>query len=246
MLLKGVSENCITVRFGGFMGRKVIKIEKRKYIASPQIYRLWFEFYKIALKSKDKEVISALKKSKNFYASWGIDTEIHFDDWWKENQHLFYETKKIKLIEGNEPITDDSHLVISFPKDIPLEVLMKEFLERVAPELEKRKNRTKITEHRYAPTEVQGVKQDSLRLYFELYEKVFSNEKLKGKDQFEAVKSYFLDRFKKKPNEIPEYFSDYDDNEERIESSMRNVRRYKKKCLQLILNVANGEFPGRY
>ena len=136
--------------------------------------------------------------------------------------------------------------MISFPKDISLEVLMKEFQERVAPELEKRKNRIKITEHRYAPTEVQGVKQDTMRLYFELYKEVFSNDKLKGVEQYRAVQEYFLDRFKKKPNEIPEYFSDYDDNEERIESSMRNVRRYKKKCLQLIHNVANGEFPGKY
>jgi hypothetical protein len=228
------------------MSRKIIQIAKRKYIASPQIYRLWFEFYKLALKSKEKEVISALKKSKNFYSSWGTDSVIHFDDWWREKQHLFYETKKIKLIEGKEPITDASHLVISFPKDTPIEVLMKEFQERVAPELEKRKNRIKITEHMYAPTEVQGVKKDSARLYFELYKEVFSNTELKGAEQYKAVKDYFDRRFKKKPNEIPEYFNDYDDDKERIESSMRNVRRYKKKCLQLILNVANGEFPGKY
>ena len=228
------------------MGRKLIEIAKRKYIASPQIYRIWFGFYQFALKSKDKEVISALKKSKNFYSSWGTDSDIHFDDWWKENQHLFYETKKIKLIEGKEPITVASHLVISIPKDIHLEVLMKQIQELVAPKLEKRKNRIKITEHRYAPTEVQGVKKESARLYFELYKKVFSNEKLKGAEQYEAVKDYFETRFKKKPNEIPEYFNDYDDNEERIDSSMRNVRRYKKKCLQLIFNVANGEFPGKY
>jgi len=228
------------------MGRKVIEIAKRKYIASPQIYRLWFGFYQLALKSKDKEVISALKKSKNFYSSWGTDSVIHFDDWWKEKQHLFYETKKIKLIEGKEPITDASHLVISFPKDTPLEVLMKEFQERVAPELEKRKNRIKITEHIYAPTELQGIKKESARLYYELYKKVFSNEELKGVDQYKEVQEHFLTRFKKKPNEIPEYFRDFDDDEVRIESSMRNVRRYKKKCLQLILNVANGEFPGKY
>lgn len=228
------------------MGRKVIEIAKRKYIASPQIYRLWFEFYKLALKSKDKEVISALKKSKNFYSGWGTDAEIHFDDWWKDKQHLFYETKKLKFIDGKEPITDATHLMISIPKDIPLEVLMKELKERVAPELEKRKNRIKITEHRYAPSEVQGVKKESARLYFELYKEVFSNEKLKGAEQYEAVKDYFETRFKKKPNEIPEYFRDFDADKERIQSSMRNVRRYKEKCLQLILNVSNGEFPGKY
>jgi hypothetical protein len=230
-----------------FMGRKVIEIAKRKYIASPQIYRIWFGFYQFALKSKDKEVITALDKSKSFYSSWGTDTEISFDNWWKEKHHLFYETKKIKLIEGKEPITDASHLVISIPKDIHLEVLMKQMQEIVIPELEKRKNRTKITEHRYAPKEVQGVKQESARLYYELYKKVFSNEKLKGMNQYTAVQGHFLKRFINKPNEIPEYFSDYDDNSnERLDSSMRNVRRYKKKCLQLILNVANGEFPGKY
>jgi len=228
------------------MVKKSISIAKRKYLASPQIYRLWFEFYKLALQSKDKTVISALKKSKSFYASWGTDSDIRFDDWWKEKHQLFYETKKIKLIDGKEPITDASHLVISFPKDTPIEVLMKELKERVAPELEKRKNRIKITEHRYAPTEVQGVKQDTMRLYFELYKEVFSNDKLKGVEQYRAVQDYFDRRFKKKPNEIPEYFRDFDDDEERIESSMRNVRRYKKKCLQIILNVANREFPGKY
>ena len=228
------------------MGRKVIEIANRKYIASPQIYRLWFEFYKLALKSKDKEVISALKKSKNFYSSWGTDSDIHFDDWWKEKQHLFYETKKIKFIEGKEPITVASHLVISIPKNIHLEVLMKQIQELVAPKLEKRKNRIKITEHRYAPKEVQGVKKESARLYFELYKEVFSNDKLKGVEQYRAVQDYFKTRFKKNPNEIPEYFRDFDADKERIESSMRNVRRYKNKCLQLILNVANSEFPGKY
>jgi hypothetical protein len=93
---------------------------------------------------------------------------------------------------------------------------------------------------------VQGVKKQSARLYFELYKEVFSNDKLKGLEQYRAVQDYFDRRFKKKPNEIPKYFRDFDDDEERIESSMRNVRRYKEKCLQLILNVANGEFPGKY
>ena len=228
------------------MVKKSISIAKRKYLASPQIYRLWFEFYKLALQSKDKAVISALKKSKSFYASWDADKDIRFDDWWKEKHHLFYETKKIKLLDGNEPTTDASYLVISFPKDTPIEVLMKEFQEIVEPKLEKRKNRIKITEHIYAPSEVQGVKKQSARLYFELYKEVFSNDKLKGLEQYRAVQDYFDRRFKKKPNEIPEYFRDFDDDEERIESSMRNVRRYKEKCLQLILNVANGEFPGKY
>ena len=61
------------------------------------------------------------------------------------------------------------------------------------------------------------------------------------KDNFDII----IKQLKEK-NACYIYYNHYDDDKERIESSMRNVRRYKKKCLQLILNVANGEFPGKY
>ena len=77
------------------MGRKVIEIAKRKYIASPQIYRLWFGFYQLALKSKDKEVISALKKSKNFYSSWGTDSVIHLMTGGRRSSIFFMKLKKL-------------------------------------------------------------------------------------------------------------------------------------------------------
>jgi len=101
---------------------------------------------------------------------------------------------------------------------------------------------------KYVPTEVQGVKRESLRIMLDLERKVFGNESLKG-DKLTArvVKFFEQERFKRKPNQIPASFriESYRNNSTH-ENVNRNIRRYRQKVRKLIVNVANGEFPGKY
>ena len=102
-------------------------------------------------------------------------------------------------------------------------------------------------QHRYAPTEIQGVKRDSLRMMLDLQRHVFSMPDLKGKALTDRVIKFFgSERFKKKQNEVPTVFRLSLGTQEHTDEAERNIRRYRQKAKKLILNVARGEFPGRY
>ena len=55
--------------------------------SNKQLYRLWFEFLKMALKEPDLQANLAM--SADFYAPWGDVQGQLFDPWWKEHKHLF-------------------------------------------------------------------------------------------------------------------------------------------------------------
>ena len=71
--------------------------------------KYWFDYLRLAHKSSDPSVISALEKSKEKYKSWGAYQTMGFDEWWKKHSHLFREasTAKIRsykegeIVEGN-------------------------------------------------------------------------------------------------------------------------------------------------
>ena len=42
-------------------------------IQHKQIFRLWFEFYRLCLLSEDKEIKSSVKKTLNFYEPWNLN-----------------------------------------------------------------------------------------------------------------------------------------------------------------------------
>lgn len=44
--------------------KKTYKVNQSGLVADKELFRIWFEFYKLALVSNDKEVQSALRKSK--------------------------------------------------------------------------------------------------------------------------------------------------------------------------------------
>jgi hypothetical protein len=103
-----------------------------------------------------------------------------------------------------------------------------------------------VTGGKYLPTEFQGVKRDSLRIMLDLEKRIFRNDKLKGEKLRDRVQKFFNEeRYKRKKNKmpVPFYIDTYSDTTDNVD---RNVRRYRQKVKQLILNVANGEFPGRY
>jgi hypothetical protein len=216
-------------------------------IAKKELFRLWYEFYLLALNSEELEIVKALKKSAKFYADWGSDKTLKFDKWWIEHRHLFHDTETVRKVDANFTKRGDC-LYFEVPKNKSYGDLVEEFKVALLGANPRAKRGRKIpTKHRYAPTEIQGVKEDSLRMMLDLQKRVFKQDRLKGAGLTMAVQTFFKqDRYIKKLNEIPSVFAEMVGSLDHSESAERNIRRYRQKAKKLILNVANGQFPGKY
>jgi hypothetical protein len=212
-------------------------------IADKELFRLWYEFYKLALQSESKEVIRALRKSAKFYKDWEVMADQHFDDWWVTHRHLFEQKNVVRVLADGEKAAAES-LVIEIPLNRPNSEIIAE-VRRLLP---KSKLRT-AAGAKYLPTEIQGVKRESLRMMLDLEKRVFTKTQLKGWDLYLRVMRFFeSERYKKKQNRVPQsFFIDWKINAgENSENAERNLRRYRQKVKKLILNVAGGQFPGKY
>lgn len=200
----------------------------------------------LALRSDDLLVKKALTKSKKFYADWGADASLQFDEWWVKHRNLFHDEQTVRVVPSNH-VPNDNCLYFEVPKTKSYGDLVEEFKSELLRVNPKAKRGRKIpVKHRYAPTEIQGVKEDSLRMMLDLQKRVFFEEK-KGAALTTAVQKFFSsERYKKRPNEIPRVFQAMVGTLDHSESAERNIRRYRQKARKLILNVANGVFPGSY
>lgn len=218
-------------------------------IADKELFRLWYEFYLLALDSSDPKIQKALKKSHKFYADWNAAEKLKFDIWWKTHRSLFHDDNLVRLASDKEKRTEDN-LYVVIPKSKSQTDILEEFKALIARELTSASKRRKLPPaHRFAPTEIQGVKRDSLRMMLELQKKVFSKVDLKGIALRERVINFFAsERYKRKRNVVPMSFTVDDSNRRNDHSAEadRNIRRYRQKANALLLNVASGKFPGKY
>lgn len=224
--------------------KKTYKVNQSGLVADKELFRIWFEFYKLALVSYDKEVQSALRKSKKIYADWEINSNEYFDDWWISHNHLFIDIDNVRLMAIDE-LKDDEYLYVVVPRTRSINVAVDEFTELLSKEFNvTRSKKTHVPKHRFAPTEIQGFKREVIRLTLDLMKNVFIDETLKGKNLYEKVQSYLeTSRFKKQKNEMPNIFEDLKNGSE---DAKRNIRRYRTRGMKILLNVANGRFPGTY
>jgi hypothetical protein len=223
--------------------KKSFKVSDSGLIADKELFRVWYEYYRLALVSKSKNIKDAIRSSKSYYAEWGTDTELHFDDWWITHQHLFTDTDSVRLLNKDE-IQDEYHLYVSVPRTRSINVAVDEFRALLTEEFNTRTKRTHVPIHRFAPTEVQGYKRESARLYLSILNIYLDNPSLKGKKFYDQVINYFLNkRYKRKQNSIPDAFEGLDVGDD---TAQRNVRRYRTKGKKILLNVANGVFPGKF
>jgi len=212
-------------------------------IARKEIFRLWYEFYRLAQKSTDLKVRSALKRSSSFYAAWEVKDDEHFNDWWKTHQTLFQpEQLTVRIFEKTE-VRTDSNLYVVIPKKMTHKQILEEVKALLAVEdpTARGKRRKLPPKHSYAPTEIQGVKVESLRQLLVLTEHVFVDPTLRGQALVNRVQTYFSkERYKRKENKIPSIFLGTDAH------VSRNIRRYRDRSKKILLNVASGKFPGEY
>jgi hypothetical protein len=87
-----------------------------------------------------------------------------------------------------------------------------------------------------------SILKDVLNVYRDVYIK---NSQLKGMDLLEKVHQYYLNRPRNKriPNAINHFNSKSTKEKQRV---TRNLRRWMQWAKQIELNVAKGEFPGKY
>jgi hypothetical protein len=216
-------------------------------IADKELFRLWYEFYRLALSSSDADIKKALKKSQKFYADWDATENLHFDDWWRTHRNLFHDVNLVRLTSETEE-KNDGNLYVTVPRGKSYGDLIEEFKSLIEKEMPSNKKGRKVPPtHRYAPTEIQGVKRDSLRMMLDLQKNIFSKAELKGVALRSRIHKFFSsERYKKKRNVVPMSFAVHEAREDHSDEADRNIRRYRQKARRLLMNVASGKFPGKY
>jgi hypothetical protein len=213
-----------------------------------EAYRLWFEYLRVALRSSNQKVREVLKRSAPYYAPWGDISNVKFDQWWKDKAHLFEEEYAVRRLGHGEKPTDRSNLLLEIPLSQPRTKVIKQIRElvREASSLQK-KSRTRKNRptSQYRLTRGAEPRLLALREMLTVYRAVYlKNRGLRGVKLLEKVHEYYLGRKNKYRAKVPQPLipDKYDDRT----VALRNMRRYITKAERVMLNVANGEFPGTY
>ena len=222
--------------------------------SNKQLYRLWFEFLKMA--HKEDDLTNDLKASSPYYADWGDVQNQLFDPWWKGHKQLFGQT----YVKEVERITSaDNVLYIAIPLNQPASrtiVDVKALIEE--------KQGARLIEQGIDPASVK-----SLSAVFGQYSFTQGVE-IRGKVLYEiqlmygiwqelgkpAVNTAFItevvNRLKSRPrSKWTPYLLQIDPMTDKKgylrydEGQIRQVRRYLKKGYEVCRVVSNGEFPGK-
>ena len=214
-------------------------------------YRLWFEYLKVARQSSDPRVKAALVGSRPFYIPWEMDKAKDFNSWWTTHARLFEEKYFVRELAAGEPPKDPDALIVEIPLTRSPTELMKSVRAIVqaaanARQTSNRKSKRVPTTY-YRLTEDTEPKIDAIREMLSIYRDIYIKDRhLRGKALLTAVHRYYLGRKNKRWAKVPTpllYEEGYDLDEAR---AMRNVRRYIQKAEKIVLNVARGQFPGKY
>jgi hypothetical protein len=218
-----------------------------------EAYRLWFEFLKLAQSSTNHRVREAFAASSQFYAPWNMKDNDRFDPWWRTHQHLFDEKHTVRVLTAGEAPLDSTALVVEIPLTKSPTDLMKEvsvLIMKAHGAIERKSRKTKrLPRARYRLSEESEPKLRAVRTMLNVYRDVYLKELIatgkapKGIGLLDSIRHY-RDTAKKRDlnlNWVDRQRSEADDNR-----PLRNARRYIQKAEAIILNVAKGEFPGRY
>jgi hypothetical protein len=222
--------------------------DKIKLSAQKRAYRLWFEYLRVARQSTKKEVKSALTAFSGAYRDWNMDEAKDFNSWWKEHSHLFEEKYFVRPLQPGEIPSDPEALILEIPLTQSPTILTKTVKAIIkeafsAKGKQERKNKRKATA-RYRLTEDSEPKFDAIREMLSIYRDVYlKNPSSKGRQLLQKVHQYYTAR-KNQYKKIPMPFQHQGGDDE--QRALRNLNRYIHKAERIVLNVARGEFPGKY
>lgn len=221
-----------------------------KLAAKRENYRLWFEFLRLAKKSGDKRVRDALKRSEEFYRPWGDIEKESFHDWWKHAGPLFEEQRVVRRLNDLD-VPDAASLVVEIPLNQSTTRLLhslRAIIEQGLIEQTHRKrgkNKTVATAT-YRLTEGSEPKLRAIREMLTVYRDFhLKNSDLSGIQALRAIEVLYSKRKQKEFQRVPMALSIPGSNSD-LSTPMRNLRRYITRAEKIVLNVANGDFPGKY
>ena len=217
----------------------------------------WFNFYRLALQSVDKEISVNCQNSSKFYESWGDISNISFDEWWKSHSYLFHTRQKIEVLTGQFK-TDDVAMYLRVPLSFSSTVASNYFgriYKEEQSKIETAKSKIKkkyLGSFEFNPIEFQD---DNFKYYFLYASKVYLPllDKLqaepKTKDLVHLSKIVFAkltERTTKKSREVKKqriapFRQDLKDD---YETLSRTATRYRTIAQNLIRNASLGVFPG--
>jgi len=221
--------------------------------SNKQLYRLWFEFLKMA--HKEPDLANNLAASVEYYADWGDVRDQLFDPWWKTHKHLFGTTyvKEVDRVQAAENV-----LYIAIPLNQPATRSISDIKALIED-----KQRAKLIEQGQDPETVK-----SLSAAFGKYSFTQGVE-IRGKVLYEiqlmygiwqemgkpAVNSVFItevvNRLRARPRSkwtpyllLIDPMPDKKGNLRYDEGQIRQVRRYLKKGYAVCEAVSKSDFPG--
>jgi hypothetical protein len=210
--------------------------------------RVWFEFYKLAKQSGDIQIRKALPISDVHYASWGSVKSVKFDEWWKTHAYLFKEPT-VRQVQRDSNIDFENNLILEIPLNESIRELSKK-IQSILSVVHKRKPNTsksrKIITGKYRVTTNSEPKLTILKDVLNVYRDVYLfNSHLSGMKLVLKTHEYYKNRPRNKV--IPSALNHYDSkNTKEKQRVTRNLRRWIQWAKQIELNVAKGEFPGKY
>ena len=207
-------------------------------------FRLWYEFLQLALSSRDAKVKRALTGSSKHYRHWHMKRGEPFDRWWAQHKDQFAERFVVRKLGPDELPRAPNALVIEVPLNASATELTKSVSKLIKAALPaaqpagKSKRTATARYHLTAGAEPRlNVIGDMLTVYRDVH---LRSPNLRGAKLLDAVHSYC----EAKGAQVPAPLAlDRDGDKVR---AMRNLRRYIQNAEQILINVANGEFPGRY
>jgi hypothetical protein len=214
-----------------------------------EAYRLWFEYLRVARRSKDPKVTKALARSARYYSPWGNIENFKFDQWWRQYEHLFEEQFTVRRLSRREKPADPMALIIEVPLTQPKAKLLaqvREIIREAYPTVPQQKRHLRPVSQ-YRLTAGAEPRLSALREMLHVHRVYLENKDSSGKDLrgsrlLEKIHAYYLAR--KRKSKIPAHL-DFSRLGDSI-VAQRNIRRYITKAQRIVLNVAKGEFPGQY
>ena len=228
-------------------------LKSSKLLQKRESYRLWFEFLKLAQSVHSSNVKTALIRSATLYKGWGDIRDADFHDWWGSHAKLFEERFTVRKLDNGEAPRDSTALIIEIPLNIAqttilkaVKVIVRDELAARTTSLPSRKKRSIHTSEFYI-TEGSEPKLRAIREMLTVYRDIYlKNPNLKGRKRLQAVHDHYLSRKSKKWRKIPTSLMADISDDARVASVLRTISRYITNAETILMNVANGTFPGTY
>ena len=245
------------------------KKAKRRVTVTPVMEKvqIWFNFLKLAYKSKDPELIAILDANKSRYEQWDDFRNTSLTQWWKQHSQLFT-SQKIEILNSKNDFPSDT-LVISIPFDKPKSLVASTVKRLYAKSIEERGRSQRLSQFKFSVDPKTGkehlVYAEKMRTYLEYAKEVY----------VPVINSAATTTFEDLINKSVDALRKYKERRDSVKgekrrysrrgqsatitilnsgtklnilehSAIQQIKRMNMYCDNLLFNVASGEFPGIY